>query len=390
MTDSQFDRRIFLQSMGGLATVASLGRVSEVFAAEGDALRYWAPGIAKVGAKNFSAMATQAGIKIKQTAKSARADEAIQKMIVGDGQKLFDALTDNGGGMEDALAENKAIVPIDTSKIPNWKNILPTYRDGGAAAETLRHNGQVYAIPYISNADSLAYNYDVLGFHPDSWGVIFDSQFKGRVALQNDFGPTLTNMGIYLQQSGKIEIKNPSDMTPEEVKAVCQFLIGYKKKGQFRTFWDGFQNGVGVLASKEVVMASCWEPIQLVARKKGANIHYGTMKEGHQTWNNVLMYSKGGRQRGMDTQFYKLANLYLDPWFGARTVATFGFAPQMQGVEKFMDAHPDDFDKATRDRVKDVMARKAKRYQIKGNSWQNVFPKHIRAYQDWWSRLQAA
>ena len=179
-------------------------------------------------------------------------------------------------------------------------------------------------------------------------------------------------------------------MTPDEVKAVCQFLIGYKKKGQFRTFWDGFQNGVGVLASKEVVMASCWEPIQLVARKKGANIHYGTMKEGHQTWNNVLMFTKGGRQRGMETQFNKLANLYLDPWFGARTVATFGFAPQMVGVEKFMDAHPDDFDKATRDRVKDVMARKAKRYQIKGNSWQKVFPTHIRAYQDWWSRLQAA
>ena len=121
MTDSQFDRRVFIQSMGGLAAVASLGRFSEVFAAEGDALRYWAPGIAKVGAKDFSAMEAAAGIRIKQTAKSARADEAIQKFIVCDGQKLFDALTDNGGGMEDALAKNNAIVPIDTSKLSNGK-----------------------------------------------------------------------------------------------------------------------------------------------------------------------------------------------------------------------------------------------------------------------------
>ena len=147
MADSQFDRRVFLQSMGGFAAVAALGRIPEVFAAEGDALRYWAPGIAKVGAKDFSAMETQSGTKIKQIAKSARADEAIQKLVVGDGQKLFDALTDNGGGMEDALAENKAIVAIDTSKIPNWKNILPIYRDGGAAASTLRYKGQVYAPP---------------------------------------------------------------------------------------------------------------------------------------------------------------------------------------------------------------------------------------------------
>ena len=388
MNQQQFARRTFLQGLGGLAAAATLGRIPDVAAAE--PLSFWAPGIAKVAAKDFSAMEAQAGISIKHIAKSARADEAIQKMVVGDGQKLFDALTDNGGGMEDALAQNKAIVPLDTGQIPNWSNILPTYREGGGAAGTLRYEGEVHAVPYISNADSMAYNYDELGFHPDSWEVMFDSQFKGRVALQNDFGPTLTNMAIYLQQSGKIDIANAADMTPDEVKAVCQYLIDFKKKGQFRTFWDGFMNGVDLFTSREVVMASCWEPIQLVAVKKGVNVMYGTMKEGHQTWNNVLMLTKGGRERGADGAFYKLANVYLSPWFGARTLDTYGFAPQMEGVGAYLDAHPDDFDAASRERLKDILARKNQRYAITGNAWQNVFPTHIRAYQDWWSRLQAA
>lgn len=390
MNQSEFTRRLFMQSMAGFAGAAAAGSAFTAMAAEGEALRFWAPGIAKVAAKDFSAMAAQAGIEINNIAKSARADEAIQKMVVGDGQKLFDALTDNGGGMEDAMAENKAVVPLDTAKIPNWANILPDYNEGGAAAETIRYEGKVYAVPYISNADSMAYNYDELGFHPDSWGVMFDSQFKGRVALQNDYGPTLTNVAIYLKESGKIEIDNPSDMKPNEVKAVCEFLIDHKKKGQFRTFWDGFQNGVDLLASKEVVMSSCWEPIQLVARKKGANIHYGTMKEGHQTWNNVLMFTKGGRQRGMDDAFYKLANVYLSPWFGARTLSTFGFAPQMTGVDDYLNANTADFDTETRERLLDILERKQQRYAVKGNSWQNVFPTHIRDYLDWWSRLQAA
>ncbi len=390
MNQSEFTRRLFMQGMAGVAGATAAGGIFGAAAAEGEALRFWAPGIAKVAAKDFSAMAAQAGIGINNIAKSARADEAIQKMVVGDGQKLFDALTDNGGGMEDAMAENKAVVPLDTAKIPNWANILPDYNEGGAAAETIRYEGKVYAVPYISNADSMAYNYDELGFHPDSWGVMFDSQFKGRVALQNDYGPTLTNVAIYLKESGKIEIDNPSDMNPKEVKAVCEFLIDHKKKGQFRTFWDGFQNGVDLLASKEVVMSSCWEPIQLVARKKGANIHYGTMKEGHQTWNNVLMFTKGGRQRGMDEAFYKLANVYLSPWFGARTLATFGFAPQMTGVDDYLNANTEDFDEAARERLLDILNRKQQRYAVKGNSWQNVFPTHIREYLDWWSRLQAA
>ncbi len=394
MNQFEFTRRLFLHSAAGVAATAGLGGIAGVSLAQGNELKIWAnPGVHKVGAKDWSAMETQAGISIAATAKSARADESIQKMVVGDGNRLFDAITDNGGGMEDALASQKAIVPLDTSRIPNWKNILPIYNEGGAAADTLRYEGKVYSTPIISNADSMAYDYKALGFHPDSWAVMFDSQFKGRVALQNDFGPTLTNMAIYLKESGKVDIANAANMKPNEVKAVCQFLIDYKKKGQFRTFWDGFQNGVGLLASGEVLMASCWEPIQIVANKKTgdkADIRYGTMKEGHQTWNNMIMLTRGGRQRGRDELYYKLANVYLSPWFGARTLAGLGFGPQMTGVDDYIKANPKDFPPAVQARVLDILKRKNERYAVKGNAWQNVFPTHLRAYQDWWSRLQAA
>ncbi|MCG8691382.1 MAG: ABC transporter substrate-binding protein [Minwuiales bacterium] len=391
MNQSEFTRRLFMQSMAGFAGAAAAGSAFTAMAAEGEALRFWAPGIAKVAAKDFSAMAAQAGIEINNIAKSARADEAIQKMVVGDGQKLFDALTDNGGGMEDALASQKAIVPLDVSKIPNWKNVLPRYKDGGSAADTIRHKGKVVSIPYISNADSMAFNHTVIGQELNSWEALFDSQFKGRAAMQNDFGPTLTNTAIYLQQTGKQDIKDASNMTPAEVKGVCQFLIDLKKKGHFRTFWDGFQNAVNLLTSEEVLVSSCWEPIQVIARRKAKkDIRYGTMKEGHQAWNNMWMLTKGGQSRGQEEAFYKLMNLYLDPWFGARTLGGLGFTPQMNGVMEYVKANPKDF---PADKVKEIEARlkrKNERAAVKGNAWQNVFPKHIRAYQDWWARVQAA
>ncbi|MEM8838164.1 MAG: extracellular solute-binding protein, partial [Pseudomonadota bacterium] len=298
MDQFTFSRRTLLAGIGAGAAYAALpGKTA--FAAE--PLKLWTLGIAKVGAKDWSAMEAQAGIKVAFTAKSARADEAIQKMVVGDGNRLYDALSDNGGGMEDALASQKTIVDLDVSKIPNWGNILPVYKEGGAAADTIRHKGKVVCIPYISNADSLAYNRQEIGGELNSWEALFDSQFKGRAAMQNDFGPTLTNTAIYLKQSGKQDIENPSDMTPQEVKGVCEFLIDLKKKGHFRTFWDGFQNGVSLLSSEEVLVSSCWEPIQVVAANKaGKDITYGTMKEGHQTWNNMFMLTKGGQERGQE------------------------------------------------------------------------------------------
>ena len=40
-------------------------------------------------------MEAQSGIWINAVPKSARADEVIQKMVVGDGNALYDAMTDN-------------------------------------------------------------------------------------------------------------------------------------------------------------------------------------------------------------------------------------------------------------------------------------------------------
>ena len=392
MNQQDINRRVFLRTMGAAAAVAGASGLPFHQALAADPLKIWTIGVAKVGAKpgtggkGWGDMAAQAGVELAYSAKSGSADQAIQKMVVGDGNKLYDAITDNGGGMEDALASQKAIVPIDTSRIDNWSKLLPHYSKGGMAEGTIRNGGKVYAVPYISNADSLAFNHTVIGQELNSWGDLFDSQFKGRAAMQNDFGPT----AIYLKESGKQDIVDPSNMTAKEVEGVAKFLIDLKKKGHFRTFWDGFQNGVGILASEEVLVSSCWEPVQIVAANKSKkDIRYGTMKEGHQTWNNIWMLTKGGMERGQADAFYKLMNLYLSPWFGARTLLTFGFAPQMQGINEYV-AGSSDFSADQKAIIKQRNDRKGARYLIKGNSWQNVFPDNVRDYQDWWARVQAA
>jgi putative spermidine/putrescine transport system substrate-binding protein len=386
MNETEFNRRQFIALISA-AAASSFGGM----ACAQESLKLWAPGIARVGARNWSDMEEQSGIGISAIAKSARADESIQKMVVGDGNALYDAMTDNGGGMEDVLASQGAIVELDISRIPNWSSLLPSYREGGISAETIRYKGAVVAVPYISNADSLAFNYGEIGEELTSWEALFDSQFRGRAAMQNDFGPTLTNTAIYLKQSGKGSIDNPSDMTEDEVRQTCEFLIDLKKKRHFRTFWDGVQNGADLLSSEEVLVSSCWEAIQIsAARKNGQDIRYGTMKEGHQVWNNIVMLTRGGMERGMDSAFYQLANVYLSPWFGARTLAGPGFTPQMEGVGEYIDAHPDDFDADTKTLMAERLERKEARRAVTGNSWQNVFPTNMRAYQDWWARVQAA
>ena len=131
MSQSRFTRRTALKALAGVAATAATYHVPGISAAESEALKVWASAVAKVGAKDWSAMQGKAGTPLAVTAKSARADEAIQKMVVGDGNRLFDALTDNGGGMEDALASQKAIVPprrLTDSKLQTYSAHLSRWR----------------------------------------------------------------------------------------------------------------------------------------------------------------------------------------------------------------------------------------------------------------------
>ncbi len=387
MSNIHLSRRNVIKCLAGAGAAVGMSASARLFAQDAS-LNLWSAPIARPF-DDWAPIEEMAKIKIAWSPKSASADEALSKMIVGDGQKLYDAFTDNGGGMEDAMAENGVIAPLDVSRLSNWQNLREDVRnDDGVAAHSVRHAGKVYAVPYIANADSLAYDRDAIGFDPDSWATLFDPEFKGRVAMQDDFGPTLTNTAIYLHESGQVEIQDRSNMSEDEVKAVAQFLIDQKKKGQFRTFWNGFQQGVDLLASGEVVMMSCWEPIQRVSAKKAErDIRYGNMKEGHQVWNNVVMMSNGAIERGNEDAFYKLADVFLSPWYCAKQLAKFGFASLTTGVDEYVKANPDDFDVAD---LSDVLTRKEARYAQKGNAWQNVYPKNLRAYQEWWSQVQAA
>jgi putative spermidine/putrescine transport system substrate-binding protein len=140
-------------------------------------------------------------------------------------------------------------------------------------------------------------------------------------------------------------------------------------------------------------MASCWEPVALVADRKAgdkADIRYGTMKAGHQIWNNLIMLTKGGQQRGMDEAFYKLANVNLSLCVWCPNAKRSRIFPQMTGVQEYMDANPKDFDQGVREAMSKRLENKQTRYALKGNAWQNVFLTNLRAYQDWWVRLQAA
>ena len=382
-------RRDFIKNFTYLSSSLCLNYLFNKSVFANEAIKILTINIAKV-TKTWDEMSVEADVPISFYEKSGSADELIKIFSKGDGIELYDAVSDNGGNQEDVLFKNKIIETLDISNIKNWQKIIPEYKKNGEYSDSIRNEeGDIVGVPYLSNTDSLAYNKTKIGENINTWEALFDSQFKGYSSIQNSLGPTFTITAIYLKQSNKQDIKNPSNMTKDEIKGVCEFLIKMKKRGQFNKIWKSFNEGVELLANGEVLVSSCWEPMAISAQKKGTEIKYGIMKEGHLSWNNIWMLTKGGQKRGQQKNFYKLMDLYLSPWFGIRLLDKYGFTPQMTGMKKYIN-DLENLDVIKKQTLTQRLIDKQKRISIRGNSWQNLYPKEILTYKDLWQKFLAA
>ena len=382
-------RRDFIKNFTYLSSSLCLNHLFNKSVFANEALKILTINIAKV-TKTWEEMSVEADVPISFYEKKGSAAELIEIFSKGDGIELYDAVTDNGGNQEDIFFKNKLIETLDISNIKNWQKIIPEYEKNREYSDSIRNEeGDIVGVPYLSNTDSLAYNKTKIGEDINTWEALFDSQFKGYSSIQNSLGPTFTITAIYLKQSNKQDIKNPSNMTKDEIKGVCEFLIKMKKRGQFKKIWESFDDGVELLANGEVLVSSCWEPMAIHAQTKGTDIKYGVMKEGHLSWNNIWMFTKGGQKRGQQKNFNKLMDLYLSPWFGIRLLDKYGFTPQMTGMKKYIN-DLENLDVVKKQILTERLVDKQKRISIKGNSWQNLYPKEILTYKDWWQKFLAA
>ena len=200
----RLNRRNFIKNTSLITLSSFFSQTLIMKALANNPLKVYSVNVAKV-TNNWNEMSEKADVPIDFYLKKGSSKEFLQLFSkVGGGQKLYDAITDNGGSQEDHLFETESIVTLDTTRIKNWKNLMPQYKKGNLAADTIRNkNGEIVAVPYISNADSLAYNKAKVGADIDSWDALFDSQFKGYASLQNEPGPTLSTTALYLKETGK-------------------------------------------------------------------------------------------------------------------------------------------------------------------------------------------
>lgn len=203
--------------------------------------------------------------------------------------------------------------PRNNRAIVQWWNDKTNSAFGGKAQPRL-----VVGPPAHFNMDSMGYNGDVLKKRPEqvSWAELLNNKHKGRVAVLNDPGIAMADLGNAVQALGLMKFKNLGNMTRSEMDRLFKILGKYKKGGHFRAFWSTFNESVNLMASKEVVIESMWSPAVALLVAQGVNCRYAFPREGMRGWcsaQGIPKHVKGDKLEAA----YDYINWMYDGFLGA-------------------------------------------------------------------------
>ncbi|NRG17752.1 extracellular solute-binding protein [Rhizobiales bacterium] len=168
------------------------------------------------------------------------------------------------------MAEVGMLAPIDLARIPNFSELDPFFQNN----EGVRHNGEVYALPFVWTIIPLMYNPAHIPEAPESWFDILKPEYKGKVGMTNDMISMMVCFSLAV--TGR---KDATRISRAELKEVLDFLIKVKKN-HARTVVSSYGELTDLLASGEIWISQGWVPVQLWAKGKGADIRWTVPKEG--------------------------------------------------------------------------------------------------------------
>jgi len=379
-SQSNIQRRNLLKLMGGgAALLAGGGLLSGRAFAQDKTVAFWGTATLDIGEK-WQEFAKKNGVLPEFTDNGNDVGPVVARLAAGNANDLFD-VGGFQGGAEGELARQGLIVPWDVSKIPNYESVWQWAKD----IPYLKHDGKQFGIPTVVNADSIIYRPDKLG-KVDSYGVIFDPKLKGRVAMEDAWINSAVFTAMYLKESQNAPIVEPGNLTESELGLVMEFLIKHKRDGQFRTFWNGWEQGVQLVANEEVDAMTGWEPIVYEGRKRGLQVEYASPVEGYEGWGNNTVLLKGAQDRGAADAAHEFVNGLLGGFYGCELGQSRGYLVPTDNNVAYATANPSEYPVEAVQKLGDHVKAKfgGKVY------WQNCRPDNFQLYEEWWQRLRNA
>ena len=162
----------------------------------------------------------------------------------------------------------------DTGKLSNWSDLIPElYNLEGNMAD-----GKPYMVPFDWGQTSVTYRTDLFDLQgqEESWGMLWDERYKGRLGSLASAGDAWWCGAIY---AGIDFAEFATDESFEKVAALMR-----QQRPLIRMYTDDTTSLEQALASGELVAAMTWNSSAVTLKAQGVPVKFADPKEGALTW----------------------------------------------------------------------------------------------------------
>jgi spermidine/putrescine-binding protein len=264
-------------------------------------------------------------------------DELVAKLRGGSASN-YDVISPSSD-VATMIASSGLAAPLDLSKIPSYEQLSPRLR----SLPLVRVNGNVYGVPFTWGPNPLLYDTTVFPAAPDSWAVLWDPKYKGKISVWDELSTLY--MAAQLLGYDKPDPNRLYNLSDEELENVKKKLLDLKPN--IRKIWATGGELTNLFENHEIVAAMGW-PL-MTNQLRAANFPIGETipKENTTGWIDHLMITAASEHKDLAAQFLE----YMIQAETQKKVADVtGYDPANPGAARFMtDAqkkslHLDDVD----------------------------------------------
>ncbi|MEE9300981.1 MAG: extracellular solute-binding protein [Alphaproteobacteria bacterium] len=164
------------------------------------------------------------------------------------------------------------IVPIDVGRLSNWGDTISSLKSVPGTVI----DGEHYWVCMDWGQTSILYRTDLVDIEEESWGLLWDERYRGRMAMIDSLIDGVMVAAIYAGAA------NPYDMTPDEVKRTKVLL--QEQLPLLRFYSNDMTSIQQALASGELVAAVVWNDSYTFLKGEGHPVAFMSPKEGAMTW----------------------------------------------------------------------------------------------------------
>jgi len=292
-------------------------------------------------------------------------DELVSKLRGGSASN-YDVISPSSD-VATMIAAAGLAAPLDLSKIPTYSQLSPKL----TSMPLVRVNGNVYGVPFTWGPNPLIYDASAFAQPPDSWNVLWDPKYRGKVSVWDELSTVY--MAAQILGYDKPDPNQIYNLSDEQLEAVKKKLL--ELKPNVRKMWATGGELTNLFQNHEVVLAMGWPLNTVELKKQKFPVGETIPRESTTGWIDHLMVTAASENKDLAYQF-------LEYMVEAKT------QKMVADVTNYVPANPQAGSLMTAEQRQGLHLDDVDNYQKRIYFWQDV-PRRAK-YNEIWNEVKAA